>query len=180
MNIKRFRFVCRLLSTLLNFIAILSAAIIVIGLFVSIFGKQGLEQAGFTIDDTNFSFIHFHSGQFSLKTERLAALFVAPPFFSVFAYTLWKGGQLFNGLELGMRPFSASFVESVKHISKLLIILDLFLPVAYSLAMSLLIKNGYYISLGFTETFITGLILYVVAEIFNYGIELQDLSDETI
>lgn len=86
----------------------------------------------------------------------------------------------FNRLSKGDKPFTLKFSKSIKQIGLLLMVTDVILPILYSFVVSVQLDGSLYVSLGVGNTFLIGLILLVVTAIFDYGIELQFLSDETV
>lgn len=175
MNVKRFRFVCRLLSGLFKVLAALGVGMLILGIFFTLFN----ETASFSYDIGGFSLFVAQTNHIEEETFSTAALIIAPILISLFIYVLLKGSSLFDQLTEGHSPFNSEFTHTIKKISLILIIPDLIMPLLYSLIVTLL-TDGYYLNVAVGSSFIIGLILFAVAEIFNYGIELQELSDDTI
>jgi uncharacterized membrane protein len=72
------------------------------------------------------------------------------------------------------------FAQSIKRLGIILILSDILLPLFRSLLVTIIMEGSYYLIVGVGSSLVIGLILYAVSEIFNYGIELQKLSDETV
>lgn len=178
MNVKNFRLVCKIASFILQLIAVFSFSILIIGVIVVfIFNIDG---SSFTFEPNYTPSLVSASGPLSDTHIERAAVFVVPPFLIFFSYISYKGSQLFTELYEGQTPFSIDFSKSLKKISLLLILLDVLSPIIYSIVLTLLIENGHYITFGLSSTFLIGLILYVMSEILQYGIQLQTLADDTI
>lgn len=181
MNIKRFRTICRISSFVLKLLAVFSVIIVVYGLYTIYF------------DDGNFWFTYnkptgaiysmtkiTDGAMITQADRRLAALIIVPFTLLVNFYTLFKGAQIFEWLGNGEAPFSEKFAKSLRRISLVLIISDLVIPIVHSLVLSFIYKGGYEIIIGIGSMFFIGIILYVISEIFYYGIELQHLANETV
>lgn len=175
MNIKQFRNVCRLLSGLFKVLAGLGIALLILGFFFTV----STETSSFNFDIDGFSFFVAQKNHIEEETWSTAALIIAPLVICLHVYIFFKGSALFDQLTKGYSPFNSEFTQSVKLISLILIISDISLPLLYSLIVTFL-TDGYYLNIALGNSFVIGLILYAVAEIFNYGIELQELSDDTI
>lgn len=111
---------------------------------------------------------------------RTTASIITPIKILVSVFALWKGSRLFNRLSKGDKPFTHKFSKLIKRIGLLLMVTDVILPILYSLIVSAHLNGSLYVNLGVGSTFLIGLLLLVVAAIFDYGIELQFLSDETV
>lgn len=179
MNVKRFRMICKISSYVLKGTAILSLLIVSLGLIQVLIGNSNI---WFTFEMPDFSMI-FVSGGFINDIEsqkKLAAAIISPILVMVYAFILWQGGNLFKRLSNGETPFSRKFAESLKQLSLVLILSDITLSLLYSLILSSTIEHGNHIEVGITYWFVIGILLYVISEIFFYGIELQQLADETV
>lgn len=183
MNIKRFRLVCNISSYVLKGMAVLTFVIISIGLFQILIGNSNVS---FTYEGPSFSIFSSGGGGALYENQnieakkKLVASIIAPIFVIVYAFILWQGGNLFKRLANGETPFNTKFAKSLKQLSLLLIASDIAFPMLYSLILSAIIENGHYVQLGLTSLFVIGILLYVISEIFFYGIELQHLADETV
>lgn len=177
MNMKRFQLVCKVAAVLLKILAIMALCMVVFGLFFILFTKSNMY---FTIDVSSRSFIFFVKNQPTEAEENLAALILSPPLLIVSAYTFWRGSSLFEKLMDGDTPFSFDFAQSVKGLSLIIIMMDILTPLLYSLILTIIMKAGYYFTFGLSSYFFIGLLLYIVAEILHYGVNLQQLSDETV
>ena len=104
----------------------------------------------------------------------------APLFLGLMSYLFIQSSRLFDRLVRGESPFTVKFSEKVKKISYLLAITDVTVPLFYSLLVNLIAETGSYFYLGLSHWMLIALILYVVSGILNYGISLQELSDETV
>jgi len=177
MNLKTFKLVCKVASFLLKVLGFFAFITLPFALIIVIL--PGV-RSSITLDVESSGLILFRSGLIEESHRQLTALIVAPIFSSILGYTLWKGSQLFDQLIEGYSPFSIDFRTTLKRISLLLIGMDILLPLVYSLVLSIILEDGYYFVFGIGSLFLVGLILYAVAEIFQYGIELQQLTEDTV
>lgn len=181
MNIKRFRTISRVSSVLLKMFTVFSIILVVLGLYIITFG------------DGNFWFTYsgpsiplFSTGGSSKgigitdAEEKLASMIIVPLAVVVSSFVLLKGSQVFTWLGKGETPFSEKFANAIKRLSLVLIIFDLLIPIFYYSLLSWISVDGYHYTIGFGSAFIIGIILFIVSEIFRYGIELQYLADETV
>lgn len=176
MTIRRFKIICRFLSIILQVLTALSVLMIFGSIFIYLFTTNGsisFEPTGFRLYSSQSRFIDDHI------FER-AAFFVSPISLIMYMYVFSTGSQLFEKLYKGYSPFTDYFVRRIKQLSYVLIGVGFLSSSIYSLAVTLIAENASYLSLTLGSDFVLGLILYVVAETFNYGIELQTLSDETV
>lgn len=176
MNIKKFQFICRFTSVIFKVLAGMFIFIIVVGLYVTLFRANGSLQ----FEPAGFTFFQFQRNPITDEVLERAALFAVPIFSLIHVYVLLKGSQLFDKLHEGYTPFSPEFVMNLKKISYIMIVFDAVTPIIYSGLVTLLAEDASYFFFSLSSYFVIGLILYVAAEIFNYGIELQTLSDETV
>lgn len=180
MGVDRFRKLAKVSSVLL-----FGAGLFLLAVLGFLSYQVFIVKSDFWFSFTPGPFSTYHSrhisdlAQFKSVLRRTASIFTPLKIFvSIFA--LWKGSQLFNQLSKGIKPFTLKFSKSIKQIGLLLIITDIFLPVLYSLVVSVQLDGALYINIGVGNTFLIGLILVVVSAVFDYGIELQFLSDETV
>lgn len=177
MNIKRFRTVCNITSILMKIIAGFCILVLLVMLSTSISSNSTFV---YTFEVTYFPIFNALNGPLNASETQLASLIIFPFTASIYSFIFIRGGQLFKYLAKGTSPFELTFAKKVKQISLLLILSDIFLPLVYSLLVTVIMEGSYYILVGLSSSFIIGLILYAVSEILNYGIELQKLSDNTI
>ncbi|MDZ7834964.1 MAG: hypothetical protein U5K84_06105 [Alkalibacterium sp.] len=175
MNIKRFRNVSKFLSWSLKILGSFGIAILILGLALSFFADTG---TSFSVEMPEGGNIMFQDSRVTDADHAFTALLVAPIFLFLYSYIYFKGSFLFDRLADGETPFTFNFAESVKWISLLLIANDVLRPLLYSLIINLRAEEGHYFNFGLTETFIIGLILYIVSGVLKYGISLQELSDD--
>lgn len=178
MNVKRFRQICNLLSYILKFFLAITAVMTVF-IINSIFADPGNTITPF-IDLSSRTFVQYGRGHYADADLALTAKIIIPIVTATYAYIFWKASSLFSYLADGETPFSPFFSRSVKVISVLMIVHDLIVPLLHSLILSMIMENGYSFSFGLSGYFFYGLTFYVAAEVLNYGIELQQLSDETV
>lgn len=176
MNIKKFQFICRFTSIIFKILAAFFIFKIIAGLYVTLFRVNGSLQ----FEPAGFTFLQFQRNPITDEELERAALFPVPIFSLIHIYVLLKGSQLFDKLYEGYTLFSLEFVTNLKKISYIMIGFDAVTPIIYSGLVTLLAEDASYFYFSLSSYFVIGLILYVAAEIFNYGIELQTLLDETI
>lgn len=180
MEVDRFRKIAKVSSVLL-FIAGLFL-LVVLGFFsYQVFIKESDFWFNFTAGSLSTHYSRNISDTAHLQDVLRTTASVFTPFkvlVSIFA--LWKGGKLFNQLSDGAKPFTLKFSKSIQKMGLLLIVTDALLPILYSLVVSVQLDRALYINIGVGSMFLIGLILIVVSTIFDYGITLQSLSDETV
>lgn len=181
MNIERFRKICRINSYALNLFAVVIIFFVFYGIYAVISGSV----------DMNFSFRNPGITLYSMGGSKSAigiteaeyqsaATVMFPVTQIVSVYIFLKGGEIFKWLGDGKLPFDSKLVKMVKKISLTLMISDIVFPMLHSVILSFISVDGYSFRFGFGSAFIMGVILYVVSDIFNYGRELQTLSDDTV
>src|SRR5690554_2900299 len=106
MNLKSFKLVCKVASFLLKVLGFFAFILVPVGLILVLFTDAG---ASFTLDVQSSGQFLASSGNIGDTHHDTAALIVAPPFFLVFGYVMWKGSQLFDQLIEGHSPFSVDF-----------------------------------------------------------------------
>lgn len=176
MNVDRFRKICSIASVLLKIVTVIS----VLFMLSALYGIFTDRNVWFDYNMPDFPIINSMRGPMEEADMQLAALIVSPILILIACYIFWKGSQLFKHLADGHTPFSYDFAETVKKLSLVLIVTDVVSPLFYSLLVTLIMEGRYYYIIGVGSSFMLGLILYAVSEIFKYGVELQTLSDETV
>lgn len=181
MNIKRFRTLSRVGSVLLTVFAIFSIILVISGLYTIIFGDGNF---WFTYSGPSIPLFSIGGSSegvgITVAEEKLASMIIVPLEVVVSSFIVLKGSQIFTWLGKGETPFSEKFANAIKRLSLVLIIFDLLIPIIYYSLLSLISVDGYHYTIGFGSAFIIGIILFIVSEIFKYGIELQYLADETV
>lgn len=180
MNVNRFKQISKVGSVLL-----LIAGLVLLYFLGYISYQVFIEKSDFWFNFNPGAFSTHYSRDISDVNNlqnilRTSASIFTPIRVLVNVYALWKGSRLFKRLSDGFTPFNMDFSKVIKHIGLLLCITDIILPILYSLVVSVKLDGAIYISIGVGSTFLIGLILIIVSIIFDYGIELQHLSDETV
>lgn len=140
----------------------------------------GREQPYFLYTANGFTILSSTFNETTFEQERLASLIVQPLIVIVQGYSGYVGYQFFSEMSEGETPFQAKYVQNIRSVSIVLMIAGVLIPLIYSLAVTLLKPNGYYLWITLTTDFFVGLFLYVTSEIINYGVSLQELTDDTI
>lgn len=181
MNIKRFRRVCNISSVVLKSVAVIGLLVTSMTMYQVLSGNP---HVWFNYEGPSFNIFYsggsMNSYAITDAEYRLAASIIAPLLVVITSYVFWKGGQLFKRLADGEMPFNRLFAKSLKRLSLLLIISDILIPILHSMILSIIYKDGHEFAVGLTSSFLIGIILYAISEIFYYGIELQHLADETV
>ncbi|MDT2866152.1 hypothetical protein [Vagococcus carniphilus] len=110
----------------------------------------------------------------------LAGLLVNIPVGLTYAIVFFKGSRFFKSLVQNQTPFSKDNQKLISRISIILMILGLAPSLVYSIILSFFMTNGYYMRLDIGVSFVVGAILYCVSEVINYGLELQQFSDDAV
>lgn len=177
MNIKRFQSVCRFAQVVLTILAAISLFVLLGTVFVYFFGSSS---SSISMDFNIFTIASFQMNTPTKAQEEFAALLTGIPALSLYFYTLFKGSKLFDQLSEGDTPFSNAFSKQLKTISLILIASDIIAPLIYSFVLSIVMETGYFLQIHLSSDFVVGIILYCTAEVLNYGIKLQKLSDDTV
>lgn len=99
---------------------------------------------------------------------------------ATYSYLLFIGGSFFKALSLGDTPFSKESYNILRKTGIILMVINVSIPIIYSLIATLLLSDGHYLSVGLSPQFFLGFIIYTIGEIFQYGVALQELSDDTV
>lgn len=181
LNIKRFRTISQVSSILLKLFTIFNIVLVIYGFYTILFGDGNF---WFTYSEPS---IHLFTVSGSSQgigitetEERLASMIITPLILVVSPYVLLKGSQIFTWLGKGETPFSKKFANGIKHISIVLILSDLLTPIIYHSLLSFISVDGYKYTISFGSALVIGVILFIISEIFKYGIELQNLANETV
>ena len=110
----------------------------------------------------------------------LAGLLVNVPVGITYTIVFFKGSRFFKSLVQNQTPFSKDNQKLISRISIILMILGLAPSLVYSIILSFLMTNGYYMRFDIGVSFVVGAILYCVSEVINYGLELQQFSDDAV
>ncbi|MFO8069972.1 MAG: DUF2975 domain-containing protein [Alkalibacterium sp.] len=178
MDITRFRNISRFLSLLLKGFGTLAIAALLLIVVFSFFLE--IDSPSVNVAFSESPLFYFQDSRVTEADYRLGAFIIAPVFLAIGSYIFFKGSFLFDRLVRGETPFTYDFAESVKWISIILIVTDIFLPLLYTLVVNLSADEGFYFVFDLSSSFMIGLILYIVSGILKYGISLQELSDDTI
>lgn len=186
MNIKRFQKLSSLLSIAIRIICCAAVALSLI----SIIGTL-INPGEFEIDSKNGDLLVYSTSVSQHSSDIDSALYpnmsnlagsIVNTICSIFfAYLTWRITLIFADFSFDETPFSLKQTKRLEFVAKGYLVIGVAKPLLFSILYTFLIRGkGYDISLGVHYLFFVGLLLYVIADIFNYGIELQKLSDETI
>lgn len=181
MNIKRFKRISKFLSIIFNASAFL--IVLVTMFFVLILFSKNNYGFEFVLNEPSiiiFQNSHLHRTEDLFKIAEKVSFYILPLILLILLYIFLKGGKMFKNLSNGITPFNSQFARDIKQLGLILIISDIGLPILYSIIFAIISKDKYHIILGISYYFFFGLFFYLVSEILNYGISLQELSDETV
>lgn len=167
----------RIYAGLLMFFAVLSLAGFLASFFVDLSVTENMSSSIETA--ATFSILFSDASITELEYAK-AGLLSTPLFLGLMSYILIQASTLFERLAQGDSPFTYDFAGKVKKISYLLVLTDIIEPIFYTLMVNLIAETGNYLFLGVSYWSLVGLILYVFSGILNYGVNLQELSDETV
>lgn len=176
MNVKRFQTFSRFIAIFLILIGVIQ----VLTLFFILTSSEWSSYVDQSNHITNGLTFSIASRTISEFRETLALKLILTITVVAEVFTLWTGQQIFSTLANGATPFQTSFVKKLRTISRLIIAVDVGTPLLYSALITILAESGYQFQIGVTYWTIIGIIVYCAAEILNYGISLQELSDDTI
>lgn len=181
MNTKRFRKICKISSYALIFFSAVLIFFVIYGIYSYFLGVGNMSFSYSSPDITLYSMGGSKGAIGITETEReSAALAMLPITQFITIFVLLKGAAAFKWLGDGKRPFDLKFVNIIKRISLVLMLSDIIFPIVHSIILATISVDGYNFNFGFGTPFIIGVILYIVSEVFNYGIELQTLSDDVV
>lgn len=176
MNVKRFQTFSRFIAIFLILIGVIQ----VLALFFVLTSSEWASHVNQSNQITNGFTFSIASRTISEFREVLTLKIILIITTAAEIFTLWMAQRLFLALANGATPFQTPFVKKLKTISRLIIVIDVGTPLLYSALITILAESGYQFQIGVTYWTIIGLIVYCAAEILNYGISLQELSDDTI
>lgn len=176
MNVKRFQTFSRFIAIFLILIGVIQ----VLALFFVLTSSEWASHVNQSNQITNGFTFSIASRTISGFREVLTLKIILIITTAAEIFTLWTAQRLFLALANGATPFQTPFVKKLKTISRLIIAIDVGTPLLYSALITILAESGYQFQIGVTYWTIIGLIVYCAAEILNYGISLQELSDDTI
>lgn len=176
MNVKRFQTFSRFIAIFLLF-SIIMQFIVLLFLVTTHGWSLDTESTSLKADGFYFSVHNLIISDFYKELAAKIALITASLGVII---ALWQGRAIFLALTKGTTPFQPFFVKKLKVISKLIVAVDILPFVVYSVGLTLLARSGYHFQIQVGYWTIIGLIVYCAAEILNYGISLQELSDDTI
>ena len=176
MNVKKFEKISKFLSILLKLVCIFIILGLIGFILLIIFKRDNLTM---NIPKPSFP-INYQKGDVSESAKFIAGAIVVIPSMLIYFYAFFRGSQFFNKLSKGETPFSISNYRILKKIGLIIAITNFIFPLIYSLVTTLLSPDGYYLIVGIDVETIIGLMIYCMAEVIRYGVNLQELSDETV
>lgn len=177
MTVPKFHKYTRLLSAILMMLSVVVAITFIIFIIMLIFNRESL-----VVSKPKLALTLISAGKQDLpkKVEMMAGIIILLPLMNIYSYVYYKGSRFFLRLTSGETPFSKENVQLIKRIGMLLIRVSLFTPIIYSAVASFLMPTGYYVSLGVEMDLVIGLLIYCMAEVINYGLELQNFSEDVV
>lgn len=176
MDVKKFEKITKFLSILLKLVSVFIILGMIGFVLLLTFKKDSLTMS---VPVPSFP-INAGSGDVPESAKFIAGGFVAISSMLIYFYIFLKGSQFFNKLSKGETPFSIDNYKILKEIGVIVAITSFIFPLIYSLIATLLTPNGYYLIIGIDVETIIGLMIYCMAEVIRYGVNLQELSDETV
>lgn len=184
MKVKRFQKVARWLEWILLFFSGLELLLIVPAILAY------LKIGGITFDfEPKFMLITFSEFRSSVPSgpgDHVGVIIDAISLvliLLIYCFIFYQGALLFRGLADGLSPFTPKFLAKLKLISFTMIGSSLFAGYLQPLLTRIILGMlhlDYNVVYGLQSSFVYGLILYVVAGIIHYGIELQKLADDVV
>lgn len=179
MKDKKFKWANRLLALIFTWIGVTMFFAVIVSIthyFTGIFEQS------FVVDATpEQAQVAINASPRLTELSRGADLLVIVPLYASFVgYSSYKGGALFEKLYEGNSPFSLDFTKMMKRISYFLIIADFIAPFVYMILLNLSKETGYHFFIDMSYPTLIGLMLYVFSVILEYGINLQEFSDQVV
>lgn len=113
------------------------------------------------------------------RFKEIITVFVAVFAAFIFGLAFLKISQLFKSLAQGETPFALSKVKILKKVGWLFVLLGLTPQLLYYPLLALM-THDIYVTFGLSSELIIGLILLVAAEVFRYGLHLQEFSEDVV
>lgn len=184
MQTKKFQSISKLLSWIFKLYTglLIFLVILALGGFVATFFVEPslYENFSFAADEGTGFTLFFINDRIDEFRYAQALLLVAPVFVGIMSYVSLQASRLFDRLYEGISPFTYIFAGKVRKISFLLILADVLDPIVSTIAVNLFAEMGSYFYIGVTHWTLLGLVLYIVSAVLDYGVSLQELSDETV
>lgn len=111
------------------------------------------------------------------KIRNTVALIVSIPTFILVSIANFNISALFNDLSQGDTPFTFDKARKLRKIAYLFCLLGVLPVILYPIVYSL-VSGDIHITIGFGYDLIIGLILLVVAQVFQYGLSLQEFNED--
>lgn len=179
MNVTKFRDLSWFLSGVLKFMAISLLFVICVGGFqYATEGKQ-LFNDSFSNGITWFG-INTELQHVPKPMIYLAKLLTLIPWGCVLAGLLWLASRIFADFSNGETPFSQLQVKRMSMIARGVLLVAVLQSLVYSIILNILIGKFTTLDFELDSLFVLGLILYCVAGMFSYGVQLQEISDDIV
>lgn len=179
MNIARFRDLSWFLSGVLKVVAILTVGTVLYGCFV--YGTDGKQLFAQSFS-SGVTWIGINTAlqKVSSQSVYLANLFTWLLLAGMIFWSLWTASKIFVDFSNGETPFDRLQVDRLSKIAKGILWASVLKSVIFSLVLNIL--AGRFVTFRFElgSMFILGLILYCVAGMFRYGVQLQEISDDIV
>lgn len=182
MKTKNYLRLTSFLFLFFGFIALL--LFICIPFIFFVFLTKNTEFFQFTLKDPNalvlFSYHKSISGNPHTDATRHAIVtFVGILSLLLTGTTFWKISQLFRNLSMGETPFALKKIRDLQIIGRLFCLASFVPLLVYSPLLTLFTGEIDFV-LGIDYSFIVGLILLVMAEVFRYGLKLQEFQEDVV
>lgn len=178
MNTTKFRHLSKGLKWIFRVISILLAVQGIIYL-VSIF--VGESPSTSTTDFNHYSLLTMSVKENMEPYNFLATCILGTIERIALSYVAWQGSIFFSLLEKETSPFSMTVYRILRKIGLLLIAIELFVPFTYSIVLSFIeIKAFDWYIIAFSGQFMIGFVIYFMAEVIRYGVNLQQFSDDVV
>lgn len=113
------------------------------------------------------------------KIRNTVTLIVSIPTFILVSIANFNISALFNDLSQGDTPFTFDKARKLRKIAYLFCLLGVLPVILYPIVYSL-VSGDIQITIGFGYDLIIGLILLVVAQVFQYGLSLQEFNEDVV
>ncbi|MEG0255073.1 MAG: DUF2975 domain-containing protein [Vagococcus sp.] len=178
MNTSKFKKLAKVLEVVLFLVSVFN----LLSMFLLTFMYFFKENRNFLISPPNngWSIFSAMKNMPNPSKQLLAGIIVAVPVLTIYSIIFFQSSRFFKRLSQNQTPFSEGNKKLLKRIGIALICLGVTPSLIYSLIVSVLTIDGYYINFNIGVSFLVGLVVYCMAEVINYGLELQNFSEDVV
>lgn len=161
--------------TILNYVGL--GILVVFSTLGFVVGPLGKAVAEHVPEDTEAIAIFSETGQMMVKT--LPTILATITSMVLFILIFRKARSIFRSIQNEETPFTRENAERIRYISLTMIVAAI-LPGIVQVITGLIVRAMDWDSVFSVVSLVIGLVLLCLSEVFNYGVRLQEESDNTI